>query len=80
MCWWGMMLMSERIYGVYWRARDGAGTHTWKEGLSQAEADAEIVWCEGAHPEATLVWSLRGADSNAHKIRMIDHPLPLDRW
>lgn len=57
-------------FGVYWRSKDGRGTHVWKEGLTEAEADAQVIWCEGAHPEATMVWALRGSDSTTHKLRM----------
>lgn len=67
-----MTAQTMKDFGVYWRAKDGVGTHLWKDGLSAAEADAEIVWCEGAHPEATLVWSLHGANSNAHKTKILD--------
>lgn len=63
-----------RIFAVYWLARDGAGTHTWKEGLTEAECEAAVIWCEGAHPEATLVWAARGADSNAWRLRVKEQP------
>lgn len=59
-----------RIFSVYWRCRDGRGTHVWKEGLTKAECEAETRWCEGAHPEATLVWAARGNDSNAYKLKV----------
>jgi hypothetical protein len=60
-------------YTVYWRARDGKDTNTWKSRLTHAECEAEIRWCEGAHPEATLVWALddaQGSDGMAHRIRV----------
>lgn len=63
-----------RCHAVYWRAADGAGTHVWKDGLTEAEAEAQIRWCEGAHPEATMVWVNRGQDSNAYRLRMKDQP------
>ena len=59
-----------RSYAVYWRSIDGGGTHTWKTGLTHAEAEAEIRWCEGAHPEATVVWTLNDGNSNAHRLRL----------
>jgi hypothetical protein len=56
-------------FAVYWRARDGQGTHTWKTGLTDAEATAEIRWCEGAHPEATIVWVTEAGASRAREVR-----------
>lgn len=59
-----------RAFSVCWRARDGKGTHVWKANLTAAEAEAEVRWCEGAHPEATMVWALRSSDGVAHRLRL----------
>ena len=60
--------ISGAIYTVYWRARDGKGTHLWKAELTEAEADAQIVWCQGRHPDATLVWSVADGANQARKV------------
>lgn len=62
---------TKQPFAVYWRARDGQGTHTWKLGMTEAEATAQIRWCESTHPEATLVWIIQ---DGAARARTIHHP------
>lgn len=50
-------------FTVYWRAKDGQGTHIWKEGLTGPDSDKEVGLCEDTHPEATMVWSVQAGAS-----------------
>lgn len=55
-------------FSVLYRKRDGKGSYTWKDGLTEAEARAELRWCFNRITDAFMVWTLEQGNSSAVEI------------